>query len=228
MIELDLKVREKLVQDLLKGLQQSVPGSSACLRGSLAEGCADLYSDIDLLWVIPDDGFIQSMNRLPKILSMIGSVESLRFAPEFQHSDRRRLAFIQFSDVPLFWRVDLEVFAHSIQGNQEYDLDNPLARGEDWSLTHSALMNAVAAIKALLRNQEQEAASLIKRAFKRVGLEVYLGETHNLILVLVEAIAVLDPSLNELSDRIKLLHHQAFGHTGNISQQRMHKNHENT
>ena len=145
-IVLETEERARLVADLLTQLAVAIPGSTALLRGSLAECRADSYSDIDLLWDVPDADFSAAIAELPVTLSHVRSVASLRFDPDFQHSARRRLAFIRFAGVPLFWRVDLDIFARSVDRNQDYDRDNPSACGTCWSRAESSLANAIAAI----------------------------------------------------------------------------------
>jgi hypothetical protein len=213
-LHLDTKIRTALAQHILAALEDAAQGSTAQLRGSLAEGRADPYSDIDVFWEIPDDLFQASVDCLAEILSQVHPVESLRSASDFQNSDKRRLIFIQFKGVPLFWRVDLEIFAQSIHGNREYDLHNEAAKGDDWSLTHSALMNAIAAVKALLRNREEETMPLLIRGFERVGLTVPEGSPQELILKLTESIAAMDSARVGLVHRIVELHQEVFGQTG--------------
>jgi len=131
--------------------------------------------------------------------------------PDFQNSDKRRLFFVQFQDVPLFWRADIDVFARSVQRNFQYDVNNKAARGGDWSLTHSALMNAIAAVKALLRQDEDEARQLLVRGFKRVGLAIPDGDAQELILKLAEGVAAMDATKAELARRILELQRHALG-----------------
>ncbi len=196
-------------------MQRSAPGSTATLRGSLAEGRADAYSDIDIFWEIPDALFQPSVRCVADILTQAHPLESLRSSPDFQRSDRRRMFFAQFQDMPLFWRADIDVFAQSVERNLAYDRGNPLARGgpiagEDWSLTHSALMNAIAAVKALLRGQEQNAALLLARGFQRVGLAVPAQPSQKHILLLAQEIAARDPAQTPLAGRIIELYWQAL------------------
>ncbi len=167
---LETDERARLVADLLTELAAAVPGSAALLRGSLAEGRADPYSDIDLLWDVPDADFSAAVAELPVTLERVRPVASVRFDPDFQHSARRRLAFIRFAGVPLFWRVDLDVFARSVGRDPDHDRDNPSARGTSWSLAESSLANVIAAIKAHRRGRDGEAAELLARAAKRVGV----------------------------------------------------------
>lgn len=210
-LNLDTKIREALAQRILTSLESAAQGSTAELRGSLAEGNADAYSDIDVLWKAPDELFQVSVNRIAEILSEAHSVESLRSAPDFQNSDKRRLFFVQFKGMPLFWRADIDVFAQSVQRDPEYDLHNEAARGNDWSLTHSALMNAIAAVKALLRYKEDTARQLLIRGFERVGLRVPEGGAQELVLKLAESIAAMDSTKAELAHRIVELHQRVFG-----------------
>ena len=151
MVHLNTAVRTRLVQRLLQDLQSAVPGSCVQLRGSLAEGRADAYSDVDLLWEIPDARFAETANRIHAILSSVHPIASLRLDPDFQQSQKRRLVFVRFRELPLFLRLDLDILAQSLRRNLNYDIDNPHARGSAWSLTESALANVVTAIKAHLR-----------------------------------------------------------------------------
>jgi predicted nucleotidyltransferase len=210
-LSLDTQIRDALAQRILTSLENAAQGSTAQLRGSLADGDADAYSDIDVLWEVPDDLFQVSVDRIAGILSEAHPVESLRSAPDFQNSDKRRLFFVQFQDIPLFWRADIDVFARSVQRDSQYDVNNEAAKGNDWSLTHSALMNAIAAVKALLRHEEDTARQLLFRGFKRVGLVILEGDPQELILKLAEGVAAMDSTQAELARRIVELHRQAFG-----------------
>jgi hypothetical protein len=193
-IVLETDERARLAADLLTELAAAVPGSAALLRGSLAEGRADPYSDIDLLWDVPDAAFGAAIAELPGTLERVRSVASLRFDPDFQQSAKRRLAFIRFADVPLFWRVDLDVFAQSVGCDPDYDCDNPSARGTAWSFAESSLANAVAAIKAQRRGQNAEAAALLARAEARVGVASPASDLQSRIGLLIDAVAAKDPT----------------------------------
>ena len=209
-LNLDLKTRDILVQKITTALERAVAGSMVLLRGSLAAGTADAFSDIDLLWEVPDAAFVTAVERIAAARAQAQPVESLRSAPDFQNSDRRRLFFVQFVDMPLFWRADIDVFARSIHLDTQYDLDNQAARGGNWSLTHSALMNAIAAIKALLRGKDEVAQGLLERGFARLGLAVPDGDLQALILKLAESAVALDPVQAALAGRIRALHQQVF------------------
>jgi predicted nucleotidyltransferase len=204
-IVLETDERARLVADLLAELTAAVPGSAALLRGSLAAGRADIYSDIDLLWDVPDAAFDAAIFELPVNLERVRPVTSLRFDSDFQHSAKRRLAFVRFAGVPLFWRVDLDVFARSIGRDPDYDRDNPTARGAAWSFTESSLANVIAAIKAQRRGRDTEAAALLARAEARVGVASPVADLQSRIGLLVDAIAAKDPTTASLTANIRHL-----------------------
>jgi hypothetical protein len=100
------------------------------------------------------------------VLGVLRPLESVRSDPDFQRSARRRLLFVLFRDLPLFWRLDLEIWAASAEGDTT---DEPDAAGDDWSPYASALANAVAAVKAVRRGRFEDARGLVDRGFERIG-----------------------------------------------------------
>jgi predicted nucleotidyltransferase len=209
-VDLDARRRTRLVDRILGCLEEAAPGSHALLRGSLAANTADQYSDIDVLWEVPDPDFQRCVASLEENLSRVRPVASLRSVPDFQNSETRRLIFGRFESIPLFWRLDLDIFAQSIHRDPEYDLNNPNARGSEWSLTESALMNAVAAVKAHLRGKDAEARQLLVRAYGRVGLDLPDLELRELILRLADEIRIMDPKLSGLAQDVGNLVAEAF------------------
>ncbi len=117
---------------------------------------------------------------------------------------------MRFRDIPLFWRLDLDVFARSIKGDEKYDLNNPDARGDEWSPAESALMNAIAAVKAHLRDNDDAARQLLERAYERVGLDCPDLQVRELILRLADNIKSTNPELRGLSGEIEDLVLEAF------------------
>jgi hypothetical protein len=204
-MEVDLSLRSRLVEDLLAVLRAAVSGSESLLRGSLAEDRADPFSDIDVLWEVPDQEFTAAIAELPAILAQVRPVASLRSDPDFQRSAKRRLVFIRFAGVPLFWRVDLDVFARSTGRDPDYDRDNPTARGTDWSVTESALMNAIAAVKSHLRGRDDEAAGLLAHAERRIGIGTSSPDLRERMLGLIDAIIAQDSTTAALGADIKRL-----------------------
>ena len=213
-MNLDPRARASLANAVTHSLEQAVVGSTAGLRGSLARGGADPYSDIDSFWEVPDSRFHDAIDELPVTLSPVGPIESIRSDPLLQNSDKRRLVFVQFEKVPLYWRVDIEIFAESIQRDVSYDLDNPDARGDDWSRTHSALMNGVAALKWLLRGCEQDARESLCRAFDRIDLPVPDDSLWDQIPVLAETVGRIDLDQAPLVRRLQLHFQEALAARG--------------
>ncbi len=202
---LETDERARLVADLFEQLAAAIPGSAVLLRGSLAEGRADPYSDIDLLWDIPDASFNAALAELPVTLERVRPVTSLRLDPDFQHSAKRRLVFIRFAGVPLFWRVDIDVFARSVARDPDYDRDNPSARGTCWPFTESSLANAIAAIKAQRRGRDSEAAEILARAEARVGITSPAVDPQSRIDLLVDAVVAKDLTTGSLTAEFRHL-----------------------
>jgi hypothetical protein len=203
-LNLDPTVRRSLADSVTRALEEAVAGSSAGLRGSLAHGTSDPYSDIDVFWELPDSLFHDAIDDLPETLASVGPIESIRADPLLQNSDKRQLIFVQFSEVPLYWRVDIEVFAVSIARDDAYDLDNPEARGDRWSLTHSALANGVAALKSLLRGDAERARESLQNAYARIDQPIPDGAPLDQISGLAEIVGRLDLDKAELVRRLQL------------------------
>jgi len=203
-INLDPSVRRSLANAVTRALEESVTGSSAGLRGSLASGTSDPYSDIDVFWELPDSEFHDAIDDLSEILASVGRIESIRADPLLQNSDKRQLIFVQFADIPLYWRVDIEVFAASIGRDDAYDLDNFDARGARWSLTHSALTNGVFALKSLLRGDPDRARESLRNAYARIDQPIPDGAPLDQIAQLAEIVGRLDLEQAELVRRLQL------------------------
>jgi predicted nucleotidyltransferase len=203
-LNLDPAVRRARADTVTRALEGAVADSSAGLRGSLARGTSDPYSDIDVFWELPDAQFHDAIDDLPEILDPIGPIESFRSDPLLQNSDKRRLIFVQFADLPLYWRVDIEVFAASIERDDDYDLDNPDARGDRWSLTHSALANGVAALKSLLRGDPARAHESLGSAYARIDQPIPEGSALDQIAELAEIVGGIDLEQAELVRRLQL------------------------
>ena len=203
-INLDPSVRRSLASAVTRALKNAVADSSAGLRGSLARGTSDPYSDIDVFWELPDALFHGAIDDLPEILASVGSIESIRADPLLQNSDKRQLIFVQFAEVPLYWRVDIEVFAASIDRDDAYDLDNIDVRGDRWSLTHSALANGVVALKSLLRGDAERASESLRDAYARIDQPIPDGSPLDQISRLADIVGRLDLEKAELVRRVQL------------------------
>ncbi|WP_206307834.1 nucleotidyltransferase domain-containing protein [Streptomyces sp. A0958] len=206
MTELDPARRAALAREVLAALTAHCPGSGAQLRGSLARGTADAYSDIDLVWTVPDERFGACVAAVPDVLATVREVRSVRTDPDLARSRKRRLLFADFEDLPIFWRLDLEIVAASVAGRPGYDDDNPAARGEDRWRAAGALANAVAAAKAVLRGQPQTARGLLERGFVRIGAVPTVAEDWSAdVGRLAEAAAAAEPDVAAIADRVTAL-----------------------
>ncbi|MFI0464808.1 hypothetical protein ACH347_12065 [Saccharopolyspora sp. 5N102] len=157
-----------------RALVDAMPGSRVPLIGSLGAGTDDEYSDIDLAWVVPDGAVSSAADRLGAALGAVAEVASVRSAPEFRRSALHRLVFARFRGVPLFWRLDLQLWAAS----HAFDADVPRASGTDCSLPESAAMNALGACKAVLRGRPETADGLLSRGFTASVSRIRLAGGH--------------------------------------------------
>jgi hypothetical protein len=181
--------RAHRVVQLRRALHAAQPGSVASVRGSLAEGTADAWSDIDLAWRVSDGD--DALRALPHALKSAGQVESLRLDPELDPD--RRLVFARFRNWSLFQRVDLDVVG-SFHGARP-----PWDRG--WSRAESALMNAVAALRASHR-QGGDIDGLVRRGLERVGASDPGGALTDRLSVLIDAAIDADPTQTGLAQRV--------------------------
>jgi hypothetical protein len=205
--DLDLRPerRDQLAAGLRAQLEAFVPGSVTALRGSLAAGAADSYSDIDLCWVAWDETFGAAVSAAEGLAVRLASVRVVRIDPGLARSDRRRLVFVRLAGVPLFWRVDLDIRARSVAADDSYDEGNPAARDmTGWSRPASAIENAIAAVKSAIRGRADVASGLLSRGYERIGLvpAPQAGLTE-LITGLAESCARLEPGLAGMASEVR-------------------------
>lgn len=188
MVVVDIE-RPSRVLRLRRLLSGAVPGSRCQVVGSLADGTADCYSDIDLEWYV-GEAAPSVVKDLYSILSRLGPVDSVRWDPA--DGGDTCLAFIRFVDWPLFSRVDLKIVGRltgvRLPGN--------------WSATESALMNVVGALKAQLR-ASPEVDGLLERAFARIGVADPGGPPTTRMIDLVDAVAKEDPTLDAFALNVR-------------------------
>lgn len=207
MVKLEAKNRAELADRIIQHLLKYLPASTVRLRGSLTSGNADIYSDIDLLWEVPDGAFPACLEGLPGVLGEVAPLLSLRSDPDFQNSLRRRLLFISFENFPLFWRVDLSVMAASLKGDETFDVGNLAVRSyEGWSWQESALFNGVAVLKNHLRCNSKEAQALLERAYTRINqpFSPYLSFKEQL-LNLIDFVEGERPQVANLTHAVRTL-----------------------
>ncbi|MFB7655111.1 MULTISPECIES: hypothetical protein [unclassified Streptomyces] len=200
--------RAALAAEVCIALKRCCPGSGAKLIGSLASGMADVFSDIDIAWVVPDAQFPDCLARMVEALGRVQPVDSVRSDSDFHRSDRRRLLFVRFAGVPLFWRLDLDVRTASVADDLHYDAGNPAVRAREgeWSRPASALANAVGAVKAVARKRDAEARGLLDRGFARIGEDDRAtGAWVSDVARLAHAAALRDSVLSDLAAQVTVL-----------------------
>lgn len=206
--------RAALAAEVRIALERCAPGSGAELIGSMASGAADAFSDIDIAWVVPDSQFPDCLARMVEALGEVQPVEGVRSDPDFLRSDCRRLLFVRFAGVPLFWRLDVDVRTASVADDLRYDAGNPAARAREgeWSRPASALANAIGAVKAVARKRDVEARGLLDRGFARIGEDDRAtGAWANDVARLAHAAALRDSSLSGLAAQVTALAAQHLG-----------------
>lgn len=206
-LQLDTTVRGRVVEELKAALGGAAVGSRVALRGSLAAGTADAYSDIDTLWEVGADEFVAVCEGIGDTLSRVRPLASLRFDRDWVGSPTRRLVFARFDGLPLFWRLDLEI----LSATHDPAAPPPPADETHWSHTHSALMCAVAAIKAFLRNRPETGAELVSKGFERIHIPVPNLSPLAQVLALVDTIYDADDTHAVLADEVRRLYGDAFG-----------------
>jgi hypothetical protein len=204
-MNLDPRERARLAERVRGRLAEAATGSVAELQGSLARGGADVYSDIDLFWEIPDDQFDWCVPRLMSTLNALHPVESLRYDPTFQESKKRRRVYARFQGFPLFWECDIEIMAQSIRRDSTYDVGNPAARGPDRSAGESLLMGTVAAMRARLRGSQAVAQSLLSQALARIGMSSVDVAGTDPILMLIDEAERRYSVLESLAEQVRTL-----------------------
>ncbi|NKQ54758.1 hypothetical protein HFP15_17890 [Amycolatopsis sp. K13G38] len=189
---MDTAHRDALARELRRALTSACPGSRTDLSGSLARGTADVFSDVDLRWTVPDDEFADAVAGLTGVLEQVWPVATVRT----QESAQRWRVLASFRDLPLFWQLDLDVRAESCPDDAAVD-EPPAA---------SALADGIATVRAVLRGQPATAVSLLDRALINVKSEATAtGQWREDIARLAAAAAELDPEAREPADELVTL-----------------------
>jgi hypothetical protein len=201
-----LDERAALADQVAHALAAAVEGSTVEMRGSLRAGTADAYSDIDMRWNVPDEHFARAVAAVPGRVKAVHPLASVRIDPDFARSQKRRLIYVRFRDVPLFWRLDLDVMARSIGRDESYDRENDEVRdASGWSRHESALMNGIAALKAILRGNDALAIELLRRGAERAEVDVPISPTRRAVADFANAVAAKDPAVAPLAIELRAL-----------------------
>jgi hypothetical protein len=196
-LDLSPERRDRIVDAMRCALEDAIVGSAFTLRGSLADESADRYSDIDAAWEVPDGRVRVAFDALREALGVVGNVFSVRVAPAAL-AEGSCLIFVTFTDLPVFWRLDLAIETPRPVGGAS------LAAATEWSRPESALANAIAAIRAVLRGRLDDAAGLLERGYPRVGA-VYVpsGSWRTDVVQLTTAARRADSRVAERSEQIR-------------------------
>ena len=189
--------RNQIVRDLRTALEGAIAGSSFALRGSLAEGNADEYSDIDAVWRVPDGNFQTAVDALAHAVEAVGEVFSVR-VDTIVSAEGRCLVFVTFADLPVFWRFDVSIETASGFGAVVID------RAMQGSSAESALANAVACVKAVRRGRIEDALGLFQRGYERVGRRYEpTGSWRTDVVRLADQVALTDARLEARAEEVR-------------------------
>lgn len=156
-----------------------------------------------MLWRVPDEAFEMAVTELADCLGRVAAVASRRVDPDFARSDRRRLIYFRVAGWPLFWRIDVEVVCESVAGNDAYDRHNPDAHDDsEWSPYESALLNGVAALKAINRRNPLLANELLVRGATRAGVARPVETSRSGVATYADRIAEREPAVRRLADEL--------------------------
>lgn len=200
-----VEVRGAVAVAVCAALARTIEGSEASLRGSLGRGTSDAFSGIDLRWVVPDDQFAAAVRRAAEALAAGGPIALLRVDPDLARSRRRRVLFVTYERLPLFWRLDLDVRAATVADDDHCDEDDPTVRTDAWSRPTSALMNVIASARAERRGRPDEADALLLRGFARIGSTPASVAGRPSARDLLEACVAQDERLSGLAGRVSRL-----------------------
>ncbi|MFF4951538.1 hypothetical protein [Streptomyces chattanoogensis] len=96
---------------LVAALRECCPEGGLELRGSLAAGTHDRFSDFDLRWTVPGERFAEAVAGAGAHLGRSLPLLAARSDPELHGTPDRRLLTYFFRDPPLIRRLGLEVRA---------------------------------------------------------------------------------------------------------------------
>jgi hypothetical protein len=190
-------IREEAVTLLMATLGAACPAGDVRLIGSLATSDrADVFSDIDVRWTVPQAYASGQLRSLRETLHDVGTVESLRVDPDERTNER--LVFIRFEDWPLWWRVDLEIHSPGLEAAEVPDAD-------PWCPLESACMGVVVTLKALTRGHPEAAEDLFASALDRADATDVIGSWPLRIRTLLDHIAARDRRTQDLVSRTRQL-----------------------
>ena len=95
--------------DLRNALERHLSPAEVSFRGSFAQNTHDQYSDVDLradVHLPLDEEFY---SELEGFLKGLYGPSLVRYDPDFVHTTTAQNVRFSFYDLPIFWRVDLDI-----------------------------------------------------------------------------------------------------------------------
>jgi len=136
--------------EVLATLRRLLDPSTVEFRGSFASGLIDDCSDVDVRALVHtelDQGFFE---RIADCLERRFGRSSIRYVPDQRRDPQAQNIRISFYDLPIFWRVDLDILSSR---PMEKKWPDPFP---SWSLSQSAFWNLVWAVKYAIRGKTRE------------------------------------------------------------------------
>lgn len=189
------ELRAHFAAKLVANLKKISDVRDVQLRGSLARGTDDIYSDIDLSAIVNPGALDCCLGEIRPVLEAQGRLLSFRYDPEWRHHRERRVLFVAYANLPLFWRIDLDICTPLGETAEAQGLTEVA----DWSFTESAIWNGVGALKAWARGNSVAAEEMLDRAFARANVTVAEGSVPQRIADLASAVMARDGQLAELA-----------------------------
>lgn len=168
----------EFAHDVRDELADQLPPAEVSFRGSFAEGSHDEYSDVDLLAEVSTRLDGRFFSALEGHLTGLYGPALFRYDPDHRRSSASQHVRFSFYELPVFWRVDLEVISASETARE---WPSPFPR---WMVGTSALMNVVWAVKYHRREEHGPADHYLASACEKLGVERLPYTARNALRVL--------------------------------------------
>lgn len=135
------------------------------VRGSIAKGTFDEWSDVDIEAGVQRPLDNSLFSGLEELLHRAHGPALVRYDPDYRNMTTAQHVRFSFYELPVFWRVDLLITSKLDTGRKYPD---PFPH---WAVGSSALMNVIWALKYHLRGRGDEADRYLKAACEKIGHE---------------------------------------------------------
>ncbi len=167
--------------DLQDRLTRHLPLAEISFRGSFAKGTHDKYSDVDLRANVHSQKLDkQFFLGLEHFLTGAYGPALIRYDPDFVHTPTAQNVRFSFYELPVFWRVDLDILSDNDPGRK---FPSPFPA---WQIGTSALMNVVWAVKYHRRGDSENADHYLASACDKLDSERLHYSPRNALKVLNE------------------------------------------